>query len=139
MANSKFLERRRPPCTERQVYLPTEIIVQIVSFVAAEPEPRRRQSTLHACCLISRQWYSAAISFLYERPRVGSGISFKRFTDTVCPPIRARKSKLNLGSFVLRLDLSVLVHHSSNSLTARLLGRVKEHLEVFVAPKVSFS
>lgn len=127
------------PPSARQIYLPTEIIVQIVYFIATTTGGTRRQSTLHACCLISRQWYSVAVAFLYERPQLHVGLSFKRFTDTVCPPIRARKSKLNLGSLVRYLDLSLLVHHSTNSLTARLLGRVKENLEVFIAPKVSFS
>ncbi|RMJ27420.1 F-box domain protein [Aspergillus sp. HF37] len=128
------------------VYLPTEILVLIVLFVAAEGGraaddalPPARQRTLHACCLVSRQWYSAAIALLYEKPQLGSGMAFNRFTETVCPPVAARKSKWNLGGFVRRLDLSGLVHHSSNSLTARLLGRVKGNLEVFVAPRVSFA
>ncbi|PLB45713.1 F-box domain protein [Aspergillus steynii IBT 23096] len=119
------------------IYLPTEIILQIVGFIAADESCR--QEALHSCCLVSRQWYSAAIAPLYEKPHVGTGVAFGRFTDTISPPIGARKSKLNLGSLVHRLDLSGLVHHSSNSLTARLLGRVKENLEIFIAPKVSFS
>lgn len=119
------------------IYLPTEIVLHIVSFIAADESCR--QETLHACCLVSRQWYTAAIGPLYEKPYVGSGVAFGRFTDTISPPIGARKSKLHLGSLVHRLDLSGLVHHSSNSLTARLLGRVKENLEIFIAPKVSFS
>lgn len=121
------------------IHLPTEIIVQIVSFAASDEDDARRQRSMYACCLLSRQWYSAAIAFLYERPRLDRGLSFKKFTDTVCPPIAARKSKLNLGSLVRRLDLSGLVHHSSNSLTARLLGRIRANLEVFIAPSVSFA
>lgn len=124
----------------RRIHLPTEILVLIVSFAASnEDDDARRQSTMYACCLVSPQWYSVAVAFLYERPRLDKGLSFKKFTDTVCPPIAARKSKLNLGNLVRRLDLSGLVHHSSNSLTARLLGRVKENLEVFIAPSVSFA
>lgn len=124
----------------RQIHLPTEIVVLIVSFAATdEDDDARRQSTMYACCLVSRRWYSAAVAFLYERPRLDKGLSFKKFTDTVCPPIAARKSKLNLGNLVRRLDLSGLVHHSTNSLTARLLGRVRENLEVFIAPSVSFA
>ena len=122
------------------VHLPTEVIVLIVLFVAADDRfPLSRQRSLHACCLVSRQWSSAAISFLYENPQIGSGLAFKKFTETVSPPIAARKSKWNLGAFVRRLDLSGLVHNSSNSLTARLLGRVKENLEVFIAPRFSFA
>lgn len=45
----------------------------------------------------------------------------------------------DLGWFVRRLDLSRLVHHSSNSMTARLIGRVRENLEVFIAPAAGFS
>jgi hypothetical protein len=46
---------------------------------------------------------------------------------------------VDLGSLVQVLDLTGLVHHSSNSLTARLLGRVKKSLKIFAAPRVSFS
>ncbi|KAE8375657.1 hypothetical protein BDV26DRAFT_267457 [Aspergillus bertholletiae] len=120
----------------RHINLPTELIVKIVSYV--DGDELDRQQTLYACCLVSHQWYSAAIASLYERPRVDSGVSFKRFTETISPPL-GRKNKLNLGSFVHRLNLSHLVHHSSNSLTARLLGRVKENLEVFIAPTLTFS
>jgi hypothetical protein len=120
----------------RQIYLPTEIVVQIVRFVAADEA--HRQEGLYACCLVSRQWYSAAVSFLYEKPRLHIGNSFQQFVST-CSGVGGRRNKLNLGSFVRRLDLSRLVHHSSNSVTARLLGRVKENLEVFLAPRVSFA
>ncbi|KAL5366030.1 F-box domain protein [Aspergillus floccosus] len=126
------------PHSSPPIHLPTELIVLIVSFVAAD-EANRRQSTLYNCCLVSRQWYSAAISFLYERPCLNSGVAFKHFTETISPRIGARSSKLNLGTLVHRLDLHLLVHHSSPSLTARLLGRVKDNLEVFIAPRVSFS
>lgn len=126
------------PHSSPPIYLPTELIVLIVSFVAAD-ESDRRQPTLHSCCFVSRQWYSAAIAFLYERPRLDSGTAFKQFTETISPRIGARRSKVNLGALVHRLDLHLLVHHSSPSLTARLLGRVKDNLEVFIAPRVSFS
>lgn len=121
----------------RKAYLPTEIVLQIVAFIVADESCR--QKTLHAVCLVSRQWYSVAIAPLYAKPHFGTGRAFERFTDTICPPIGVRRSKLHLGSLVHRLDLSGLVHHSSNSLTARLLGRVKENLEIFIAPTVSFS
>src|SRR5699024_162164 len=99
----------------------------------------QRQRTMHVCCLVSRQWYSAAIAFLYEKPQLDKGRAFYKFTDTISPPVASRKSKMNLGSMVRRLDLSCLVHHSSNSLTSRLLGKVKENLEVFIAPSVTFA
>jgi hypothetical protein len=122
------------------VFLPTEIVIHIVSLVATVmKDVDIRQKTLYSCCLVSRQWYSAAIPFLYESPQLEKGNSFEKFTAVVCPPLRAVKGKTNLGSFVRRLDMGLLVHHSSNSLTGRLLGRVKENLEEFTAPAASFS
>ncbi|GFN17836.1 hypothetical protein AtubIFM55763_000189 [Aspergillus tubingensis] len=126
-----------PLMPSRQIYLPTEIVVEIITYAAADDG--HRQATLHACCLVSRQWYSVAIPYLYEKPRVSAGTAFKNFTDTICPTIGARKNKIQLGSLVHKLDLSGLVYHSSNSLTARLLGRVKENLEIFLAPRISFA
>ncbi|BCS29182.1 F-box domain protein [Aspergillus puulaauensis] len=118
-------------------HLPTEIVVQILNEVAADEFAR--QKTLHACSLVSRQWYTCAIALLWAKPRIDSGPSFTKFANTISPPIGVRKSKWNLGALVRKLDLSLLVHHSSPSLTARLLGRVKENLEVFLAPRVSFA
>ncbi|KAJ0416764.1 hypothetical protein BJY00DRAFT_290802 [Aspergillus carlsbadensis] len=122
--------------SEPPIHLPTEIVVQIVTDVAADESA---QTSLFACSLVSRQWYSCAITLLYENPQINTGNSFTRFTSTICPPIGVRKSKWNLGALVHRLDLSSLVHHSSPSLTARLLGRVKDNLEVFLAPRASFA
>lgn len=127
------------PAMPNSVYLPTEIVVYIVSLAAQSSDEAQRQSTLYACCLVSQQWYSAAVSFLYRKPRLKTGRSFAKFTRTVAPPLGERKSKLNLGEFVHRLDLGSLVHESSKSLTARLLGRIKTNLESFVAPSLSFS
>ncbi|KAL6229673.1 hypothetical protein BDW75DRAFT_224746 [Aspergillus navahoensis] len=119
------------------IYLPTEIVVQILDEVAADEAARQR--TLHACCLVSRQWYTCAITLLWAEPRINSGSSFTKFANTISPPIGVRKSKWNLGALVRKLDLSSLVHHSSPSLTARLLGRVKKNLEIFIAPRASFA
>ena len=117
-----------------QIYLPTEIVVQIVHFIATTTEDQERQGTLHACCLISRHWYSVAVSFLYGRPVFRDGIALKRFADTVCSPNHAQKSRLNLGSFVRYLDLNYRSHDGTNILMAKLLSRVSENLEVFIAP-----
>ncbi|KAL2849514.1 hypothetical protein BJY01DRAFT_210780 [Aspergillus pseudoustus] len=122
--------------SEPLIHLPTEIVVQIVADVATD---KSAQKSLYACCLVSRQWYSCTITFLYENPQLGTGNSFTKFTNTICPPIGVRKSRWNLGSLVHRLDLSALVHHSSPSLTARLLGKVKDNLEVLLAPRTSFA
>lgn len=46
---------------------------------------------------------------------------------------------MDLGSMVKTLHMGRLVHHSTNSLTARLLGQTKKNLEIFVAPRVSFA
>jgi len=128
------------PTSPCQIHLPTEVILLIVSLAATNADnDAQRQRTMHTCCLVSRQWYSAAVAFLYEKPRLDRGRAFYKFTDTISPPVAARKSKMNLGSMVRKLDLSCLVHHSKNSLTARLLGKVKENLEVFIAPSVTFA
>lgn len=127
------------------VYLPAEVVVNIVEFVFGEdttflPDQKEKQRDLRSCCLVSRQWYSASIGFLYHRPCFLKGNSFVQFTNTVCPPVGTRRKRnVDLGSLVHCLDLGGLVHHSSNSLTARLLGRVKKNLEYFVAPRVSFA
>jgi hypothetical protein len=119
-----------------EIFLPTEIIIRIVTFVDAADGS---QQCLHACCLVSRQWYSASVALLYAEPDFQH--AFEKFTATVCPPIATSKSKTDpgLGSLVRVLDMSPLVHHSTNSVTARLLGRVKKNLEVFIAPMISFS
>jgi hypothetical protein len=136
------MSRSQAKVSQRYVHIPTEILVQIANLIFDEwtadniPES---QSTLHEFCLVSTQWYSAGIKFLYHSPQLARGNSFSLFTNTVCPPIRSRSRKVDLGSLVQVLDLTGLVHHSSNSLTARLLGRVKKSLKIFAAPRVSFS
>lgn len=47
--------------------------------------------------------------------------------------------KLDLGSLVRNLNLSKLVHQSSNSKTSRLLKMTSANLSIFTAPRVSFS
>ena len=114
--------------------LPLEVIDSILSFV---PQVPTSQPTLHACTLVSRAWYSAAIGRLYEKPKI-TGRKYDMFTKSICPSINAHIRKNGLAELVRVLDLSVLVHHGSKSLTARLLGRVKVGLEEFVAPQASF-
>lgn len=122
-----------------KIFLPTEIVIQIVSLVDRSLSGYERQKALYTICLISHQWYSAALSFLYVRPRLEKGNTYRKFTATLCPPAGAPKTSKDLGGLVRRLDLSRLVHHSSNSMTARLIGRVKDNLEVFIAPASGFS
>ncbi|KAI9819126.1 MAG: hypothetical protein M1827_007282 [Pycnora praestabilis] len=123
------------PLNKNVVHLPTEIIINILSFIPRTPQS---QPLLHSCCLVSRQWYSAAIRLLYESPRI-SGKNFKLFVATVCPSINAHIRKSELAELVRRLDMGNLVHDGSKALTARLLGRMKRGLEEFIAPQASFA
>ena len=115
--------------------LPAEIIAQISSYVAQFPSS---QNSLCACSYVSRSWYAASVAFLYETPQI-SGKNFDQFVRTVCPSINAHVRVNGLAELVRRLDMSNLVHNGSKSLTARLLGRVKGNLVVFVAPQASFA
>lgn len=142
----KLVDSSEVTTSRRYVHLPTEILVHIAKSIFDDwPDDddgadfSHPQVTLQNFCAVSRQWYSAGIEFLYYRPQLSKGNSFSLFTNTVCPPLRSRERKADLGSLVQILNLGALVHHSSNSLTARLLGRVKKHLKAFVAPRISFS
>lgn len=94
-----------------------------------------RQKTFHSFCLVSRQWYSVGISYLYDFPQLWQGNKFAQFTNTVSPPHGVTKSKVDLGSLVKVLHLGYLVHQSSNSQTSRLISRVKARLITFIAPQ----
>lgn len=138
----KLVDSSEVMTSRRYVHLPTEILIHIAKFIFDDwrnTDPPFFQVTLQRFCAVSRQWYSAGIEFLYYRPQLDEGNSFLLFTNTVCPPIRSRERKVDLGSLVQVLNLEALVHHSSNSLTARLLGRVKKNLKTFAAPRISFS
>ena len=117
------------------VELPPEILDQIFSYVAQFPSS---QTTLFSLLLVSRSWYYAAIPVLYNSPRI-SGKNYDLFVRMVCPSINAHIRSNGLSELIKTLDMSSLVHNGSKSLTARLLGRVKGHLEVFVAPQASFA
>ena len=117
------------------VYLPDELILEILSYVVSE---NRHQQSLWACCLLSRQWYTATIPLLYQQP-ILEGRAFDPFVRTICPSKNLHVKKTPLSSLVKVLDMGRLVHHGSNSMTAKLLGRTKGSLEEFVAPQASFS
>lgn len=118
----------------RFIHLPTEVIQHIVACIERGGGTQR---DIWSCCLVSRHWYSASINALYERPWL-RGRNFERFASTICPPIRAHVRRVEVAKYVRHLDMSELAYESSNSMTARLLGRVKEGLETFVAPARSF-
>jgi len=116
------------------IHLPSELLIQIISYIPLSPSG---QKTLHSCCLLSHEWYAAAIFKLYERPYI-DGRNFEKFAATVCPPLGSHVRRIELATYVKHLDLSCLIHHSSKSLNARLLGRVKNSIETFRGPVTSF-
>jgi hypothetical protein len=63
------------------IYLPDEIIFQVIEFLA---RGHQAQSSLAAVCLLSRQWYSAAIPYLYRCPEL-YGNNFEKFERSICP------------------------------------------------------
>lgn len=114
------------------VQLPQELLQQIFSYLSGN------QNALHACSLTSPSWYLASNAYLYETPVI-TGKNYNAFVQAICPSVNAHVRRNGLAELVRRLDMSNLVHNGSKSLTARLLGRVKTGLEVFVAPQASFA
>ncbi len=114
-----------------QVGLPPELLELIFSHDLD-------QASLHACTIVSRLWYSASIAKLYYSPVI-TGKDYDAFIRSVCPSINAHIRHNGLAELVRTLDMSRLVHTGSKSLTARLLGRLKGGLEVFIAPQASFA
>lgn len=121
--------------TGEPIYLPDEVVLQILEYLAQVPNA---QGSLAAVCLLSHQWYSAAVPYLYRYPDL-YGNNFDKFTKSICPSINLHVRKSPLSKLVKVLDMSRLVHQGSKSVTARLLGRTKETLEVFRAPQASFA
>lgn len=125
-----------PECSKSELcpYLPAEIVLQIIFVVR---DAGNSQSTLWACTLVSRLWYSVAMQALYEYPEI-VGRNFQSFVGTICPAKKSRVNTNQLSNLVTTLDMSMLVHDGSKSLTARLLGRCKKNLKAFVAPQATF-
>ena len=124
-----------PTQSDRFLNLPPEILLNITSYIPYQEQP---QHTLYTASLVSRSWYSAAVSLLYRRPYI-TGKNFNLFVATVCPSINAHIRKSALADMVKVLDMSNLVHEATKSKTARLLGRLKRGLKVFRAPQASFA
>ena len=117
------------------VYLPREILLDIVKYISQNAHGQR---DLASFCLVSRSFYLAGVERLYNSPRISSK-NFDAFIRTMCPSINLHVRRSSFGSLVRTLDMSRLIHDGSKSLTARLLGRVKENLALFIAPAATFS
>lgn len=126
-------EERADHADRVPIYLPDEIILHILAYIRQPAQP-----TLATCCLLSRQWHAAALPFLYAHPRL-YGHNFDPFVSSVCPSKNLSVRTNPLASLVRTLDMSGLVHQADKSTTARLLGRTKAGLEVFVAPVRGFA
>ncbi|MCJ1269660.1 hypothetical protein MMC22_009552 [Lobaria immixta] len=120
---------------QRSLALPPEILIHIFSTLS---RTKNSQPTLHSCTLVSRLWYSPAVQALYECPIV-VGRNFDLFVNTMCPSVNVHVKKNGLAILVKRLDMRMLVHDKSKSLTPRILQRCKENLEEFVAPQAPFA
>jgi hypothetical protein len=116
-------------------YLPDEILLEILSHI---PQTQSSQPTLHAFCLVSWHWYKVGIRRLYAEPYL-AGSAYALFVRTICPSINVHVRRSPLAGLVHVLDLSHIVHQGSKAITARLLGRTKENLQVFIAPQASFA
>jgi len=115
------------------IALPSEVLRNVFIHLTSAD-----QSALHASTLVSHSWYSNSISVLYSSPVI-DGKDYDLFVRAICPSVNAHIRTNGLAKLIKTLDMSHLVHNGSKSLTARLLGRVKENLEAFVAPQASFA
>ena len=96
------------------------------------------QATLRTCTLVSQSWYKSSIAHLYAYPLI-TGANFDLFVASVCPSVNAHIRRNGLADLVKVLDMSGLVHNGRKSLTARLLGRLKNNLETFIGPQATFA
>ncbi|KAK0834069.1 hypothetical protein LTR03_014646 [Friedmanniomyces endolithicus] len=127
-----------PPWTSPPPYLPTEILLQILSHISALLPRTLAQNTLASCALLSHQWHAATLPLLYAHPRL-YGQNFDPFVRAICPSINLHVRPSPLAKLVKSLNMASMVHQVSRTSTARLLGRTKEGLEEFVAPQASFA
>jgi hypothetical protein len=117
------------------IYLPDEVIIQIIEFLTHDHDAQR---SLASVCLLSRQWYNVAVSYLYRYPDL-YGKNFDKFFIAICPSKNLHIRYSRFSKLVKILDMSRLVHQGSRSTTARMLGRTKDSLEEFCAPQASFA
>ncbi|KAK0112445.1 hypothetical protein ONS96_001684 [Cadophora gregata f. sp. sojae] len=128
-----------PPSESQQTRSPLHLPSEIISLILAHiPRTQTSQPTLWAFTLVSRSFYACTIATLYHRPYITPN-NFSLFVRTICPSKNAHIIPTPLSPLVQRLDMGALVHNSSKSLTARLLGRLKGNIQQFVAPQASFA
>ena len=118
------------------VQLPIEILGLICEHVAA-PHTIEGQTTLAACCLVSRALSSVSTNYLYQRPII-TPRSFENFRRTIGSGVASKTKKVGLEEFVKYLDLSMIAYESSKSVTARLIKRTSRSLEFFASPAITF-
>lgn len=97
------------------IYLPDEVVLQIIEYIARDHDAQR---TLASICLLSRQWHSAGVSYLYRYPDL-YGPNFDKFYNAICPSKNLHIRYSRLSKLVKVLDMSRLVHQSSKSSTLR--------------------
>jgi hypothetical protein len=136
-ASSSLSARDTVPSESRRdgIHLPAEILSAIISLVQFQEDP---QGTLHSCCLISRSWYSVAVTQLYKSP-IFTGTKYHLFIRTICPSKIVYEMKSPLSEYIQTLDLSAWRDDVREDVTERLLGKVRGRLEVFIAPRAFFS
>lgn len=106
-----------------------EIVLQIVASIPQEDG----QPTRWACSLVSRDWNAASVERLYYSPVLNMS-NFQKFVRLLCPPSNVYvRHRAYYSGLVRVLDMSRL-SASFLTLTPRLLSRLTERLEVFVAP-----
>lgn len=153
-------EEPGPICLEELSYqqsrflpdLPLEILNNIISYLTSQDlktqsdfsscltsQDDKTQPDLSSCCLLSKAWYAASIKPLYNRPHFSQS-RFHRFVRTVCLPVNAHVVRdTGLVNLITVLNMGDLADFRSKGMTRKLLRRAKDTLEVFVAPKASFT
>jgi hypothetical protein len=136
-----------PDQGKQPVTLPDEVIIRILDYILEQDDRPGAsyvrttqpaiQTTLSCLCLVNRQWYRNTVPHLYSTPWL-YGHNFEQFVRTTCPTASDPVRRSDLAGHVKELDLRLLVHQGSKSTTARLIGRTKQSLEVFRAPRATF-
>ena len=116
--------------------LPVEIILHILRYLGKSR--LKSQPALYKFALVCQSWHATSICYLHDAPHISQS-RFHRFVNTICIPINARSQNNDLAEKITTLHLGSLPRTASRLLTAKVLGRVRVNLKVFVAPPTSFS